>query len=253
MPNIENRLAFISYGGSIDAKIAYLLCEFLGDFFSYKTAVYCTASDDNRIGAPYGEDFSTSYMNNIKEAKIFIPLLSENYLQSATTLVEMGAAYALGKTFIPFLVSGCDYSKLQPLYNIRNNDMYAIDEYQKLRKALERINITLSTSYPISDEKTKNFIRSVKQLKTGYRTNISKHKQIKFICDDLFAQRDKFEAFVHNLGKENILDICITEYMNDEVQECRLYFKDTKSVSDLSDFLDGAGFVENYSFTEIEG
>ena len=150
MPNIsDERLAFISYGGSIDAQIAALLCDFLSDFLGYKTAVYCTASHDNRVAAPYGDDFSTSYMKNISEAKVFIPLLSENYMQSKTTLIEMGAAYALGKKFIPFLVSGCDYGKLQPLYNIRNNDMYAIDNRFGLKKALEEINLVLGAPNPI--------------------------------------------------------------------------------------------------------
>lgn len=253
MPNIEDRLAFISYAGSIDSKIANLLCMFLGDFLSYKTAVYCTASDDNKIGAPYGEDFSNSYMDNIKRAKIFIPLLSENYLQSATTLIEMGAAYALEKTFIPFLVSGCDYGKLQPLYNIRNNDMYAIDELPKFKKALEKINLELGTSNSISEDRIKKFIHDVKGLKTGYKTNISKHKQIKFVCNELFQQREKYEDFIEKLGNENILDICITKYIDDKAIECRLYFKDTKSVSDLANYLDNVGFSKNYSFAEIEG
>ena len=49
MSNISERQAFISYGGSIDAQIAALLCDFLGDFLEYKAAVYCTASHDNRV------------------------------------------------------------------------------------------------------------------------------------------------------------------------------------------------------------
>lgn len=253
MPNSEKRLAFISYGGSIDAKIANLLCEFLEGFFSYKAAVYCTASDDNRVGAPYGEDFSDSYMNNIKTAEVFIPLLSENYLHSTTTLVEMGAAYALGKKFIPFLVSGCDYSKLQPLYNIRNSDMYAIDNQQKLKKALERINTVLGTSNPISEDKIRSLIRDITQLKSGYKTNISKRQQIKFVCSKLFLEKDKYETLISDLGKENILDICITNYADEKVQECRLYFKENKSVADLVTYLDGTEFSDNYDLIEIEG
>lgn len=253
MPDDKKRLAFISYGGTIDAKIANLLCEFLEGFFTYKAAVYCTASDDNRVGAPYGEDFSDSYMNNIKAAQVFIPLLSQNYLHSTTTLVEMGAAYALGKTIIPFLVSGCDYGKLQPLYNIRNNEMYAIDNQQKFRKALERINTVLGTSNAISEDKVKSLIRDIKLLKSGYKTNISKHQQIKFICDDLFLKKDRYETLISNLGKENILDICITDYVDNKVRECRLYFKEKKSVGDLVAYLDGTGFSDKYDFAEIEG
>lgn len=253
MLNAEARLAFISYGGSIDSKIASLLCEFLGEFFSYKAAVYCTASNDNKIGAPYGEDFSDNYMENIRQAKIFIPLLSEHYLQSTTTLIEMGAAYALDKVFVPFLVSGLDYSKLQPLYNMRNRDIYAIDELPKLKKALEKINLELHQSNPISDEKIRKFVYEIKKLKTGYQTNISKHKQIKFVCRDLFQQRDAFENFIRQLGAKSILDICITKYKDDKALECRLYFKDAKSVSDLTNYLDRIGFSYNYSLAEIEG
>lgn len=250
----DKRIAFISYGGSIDAQIANLLCDFLVDFLGYKTAVYCTASHDNRMAAPYGDDFSDSYMNNIKEAKVFIPLLSENYLQSTTTLVEMGAAYALDKKFIPFLVSGCDYGKLQPLYNIRNNDMYAIDDRIGLKKAMEEINIVLGTSNPVSEDKCKELIRKIKQLKTGYKTNISKQKKIKFVCNKLFSNNVEYKAFIDELGKRKIIDIGITNYTHAKVCECSFYFKDTKNVSDLVSFLEEQGYSDDeYSFIEIEG
>lgn len=251
MPNTsDERLAFISYGGSIDAQIAALLCDFLG----YRTAIYCTASHDNRVATPYGDDFSTSYMKNISEAKVFIPLLSDNYMQSKTTLIEMGAAYALGKKFIPFLVSGCDYGKLQPLYNIRNNDMYAIDNRSGLKKALEEINLVLSAPNPISEEKCNNLVRDIKQLKSGYKTNISKQKQIRFVCKKLFSNNDAYNSFINELGERKILDIGITNFTHDEVLECSLYFKDTKSVADLIVFLDEKGFLDDeYSLIEIEG
>lgn len=255
MPNIsDERLAFISYGGSIDAQIAALLSDFLSDFLGYKTAVYCTASHDNRVAAPYGDDFSTSYMKNISEAKVFIPLLSENYMQSKTTLIEMGAAYALGKKFIPFLVSGCDYGKLQPLYNIRNNDMYAIDNRFGLKKALDEINNVLDKPNPISEEKCNALIRDIKQLKSGYKTNISKQKQIKFVCKKLFSNSDNYDSFINELGERKIIDIGITNYTHEKVFECSLYFKDTKCVSDLIAFLDEKGYLDNeYSLIEIEG
>lgn len=255
MPNIsDERLAFISYGGSIDAQIAALLCDFLSDFLGYKTAVYCTASHDNRVAAPYGDDFSTSYMKNISEAKVFIPLLSENYMQSKTTLIEMGAAYALGKKFIPFLVSGCDYGKLQPLYNIRNNDMYAIDNRFGLKKALEEINLVLGAPNPISEEKCNALIRDIKQLKSGYKTNISKQKQIKFVCKKLFSNNDAYDSFINELGERKIIDIGITNYTHEKVFECSLYFRDTKCVSDLIAFLDEKGYLDDeYSLIELEG
>lgn len=250
----DERLAFISYGGSIDRPIAALLCDFLSDFFGYKAAVYCTASNDNRSATPYGDDFSTSYMKNISEAKVFISLLSDNYIQSTTALIEMGAAYALGKKFIPFLVSGCDYGKLQPLYNIRNNDMYAIDNRFGLKKALEEINLVLNLPNPISEEKCNSLIYNIKQLKSGYKTNISKQKQIEFVCKKLFLNNDIYNSFIDELGKRKILDIGVTNYTYDKVLKCILYFKDTKSVADLIGFLDEKGFLdEEYSLIEIEG
>ncbi len=250
----DERLAFISFGGSIDIEIAALLCDFLCDFLGYKSSVYCTASHDNRTSTPYGEDFSASYMNNISEAKVFIPLLSENYLQSKTALIEMGAAYALKKKFIPFLISGCDYGKLQPLYNIRNNDMYAIDDRVALQKALEEINRVLGSPNPISDDKCNSLIRNIKQKKSDYKTNISKQKQVKFVCKKLFSNNDAYNSFINELGNRSILDIGITNYTHDKVFECNLYFKDTKSVSDLINFLQEKDYSDNdYSLIEIEG
>ena len=156
----------------------------------------------------------------------------------------MGAAYALGKKFIPFLVSGCDYGKLQPLYNIRNNDMYAIDDRLGLKKALEEINLVLGESKPISEEKCNALIRDIKQLKSGYKTNISKQKQIKFVCEKLFSNNDAYDSFI---------DIGITNYTHEKVFECSLYFKDTKCVSDLITFLDENGYLDDeYSLIELE-
>ena len=191
-------------------------------------------------------------MKNISDSQIFIPLLSENYLQSKTTLVEMGAAYALNKRFIPFLVSGCSYEKLQPLYNIRNNDMYAIDNYLGFRKALEEINEILG-HHTISEEKCRTFINKIIELKTGFQTNIAKQQQIKLDCKRLFSNNDEYKKFVAELGKRGIIDICITNYTHDKVFECSFYFKESKNVSDLVAFLETRGFKDkDYSFSEIE-
>ena len=166
----------------------------------------------------------------------------------------MGAAYALKKKFIPFLISGCDYGKLQPLYNIRNNDMYAIDDRVALQKALEEINRVLGSPNPISDDKCNSLIRNIKQKKSDYKTNISKQKQVKFVCKKLFSNNDAYNSFINELGNRSILDIGITNYTHDKVFECNLYFKDTKSVSDLINFLQEKDYSDNdYSLIEIEG
>ena len=168
--------------------------------------------------------------------------------------MKWGAAYALGKKFIPFLVSGCDYGKLQPLYNIRNNDMYAIDNRFGLKKALEEINLVLGAPNPISEEKCNALIRDIKQLKSGYKTNISKQKQIKFVCKKLFSNNDAYDSFINELGERKIIDIGITNYTHEKVFECSLYFKDTKCVSDLIAFLDEKGYLDDeYSLIELEG
>ena len=249
----QKKKIFISYGGNIDSKIAILLCDFLIDFLGYKNSVYCTASKDNMVSTPYGDDFSASYMENIREADIFIPLLSGNYLESKTTLVEMGAAFALNKKFIPFLVSGCDYEKVLPLYNIRNNDMYEIDNFAGLKKAIEEINRTLGTFNPTSEDKQRKFINNIKNLKTGNTTNISKKKEVEFICRNIFENIIEYQIFIKELGKKKMIDICITHYYNEKIINCYLYFKSNKNVSDLIYFLDEKGILEKtYIFKAIE-
>lgn len=249
----KKRLVFISYGGKIDAKIAELLCEFLQQYLGYTESVYCTATKDNKTATPYGEDFSKSYMQNIYESKIFIPLLSDNYMISKTALIEMGAAYALGKKFIPFLVSGCDYDKLQPLYNVRSQEMHRIEEFEGFLKAMQEIGNSLGGTTHLSDEKCKNLIREIKKLKTDYKTNIFKQKQISFSCNKLFKDKQEFEKFLDKLRKRKIVDINITSYISGEVK-CDFYFKDSKNVSDVISVLEELGYNDTeYKFTELNG
>lgn len=250
----QKRLVFISYGGNIDASIAKLLCEFLEDLLGYKTAVYCTATNDNSTATPYGNDFSKSYMFNIKEAQVFVPLISENYMQSYTALIEMGAAYALDKKIIPFLVSGCDYNKLYPLYNIRNYEMHSIVDFDGFTKAMREICAFLKIGGGLSDEKSRDFIQKVSNLQTEHKTNVYKQKQIKLSCEKLFSDTNVYEEFIARLGREKIIDINVTNYIHDKIFECIFYFKDGKNVSDLIELLKKLGYSDGeYTLTLIGG
>ncbi len=250
----DDRLVFISYGGAIDAEIAKKLYEFLSILLRSDKAVYCTAVVNGSSGAVYGEDFAESYISNIKKAKIFIPLLSENYMHSPTALTEMGVA--LGdddKKLIPFLVSDGDYGMLQPMYNIRNRELHDICDLYGLKKALHEIGHKLDREFEVNDDRCLKLIEQIDQLKTGYKTAISKNKQISIVSPRIQENKEKYQEIIEDLGQENILDICITVYKDDRITESRLYFKETKTVADLISYFNKNNIPEtDYVLKEIE-
>lgn len=87
---------FISYSYK-DAAYAELLASLLGEK-GFETWL------DTNIKA--GDSWENTISKALNESKFVIALLSSDYLDSAYSLVELGAAYGSGKKIIPILLSG---------------------------------------------------------------------------------------------------------------------------------------------------
>ncbi len=88
---------FISYS-SKDAAYAELLASLLGE----KGFEIWLNTTNIKAGASWENTISKA----LDESKFVIALLSSDYLDSAFSLVELGAAYGSGKKIIPILLSG---------------------------------------------------------------------------------------------------------------------------------------------------
>lgn len=244
-------LVFISYGGSIDKEIAKIIAEYLMQLLGSE-AVYCTALLNNTNGPAYGEDFSESYMKNIQDTTVFIQLLSPNYLCSPTALIEMGAAYALGKAILPFIVAGSDYSQLQRLYNARNREMFSIEDKKGVRKALHNLENILDKHFEIEEENIQALINNIKKLDVQKRTLLSKSKELMFDCKELFKDPKKYQDILNGLAREKIISICVNKLEHDEIVMSNIFLYDNKTIEDLRNVLEEKG-IKDFDINPIEG
>lgn len=248
---MEEKSVFISYGGNIDKGIAKLLAEYLVKLIG-RESVYCTALLNNTNGPAYGEDFAESYMKNIKDTKIFIQLLSPNYLGSPTALIEMGAAYALGKHIFPFIVSGGDYSQLQRLYNARNREMFSIENKKGVIKALHSLESILDKHFEIDEDDVYALLNKIKALDTQKRTLLSKSKELSFVCDGLFANPEGYQEIINWLGRKKIINICVNKIEENKIVSSNIYLYDNKTIEDFRNALEDKG-IRDFEINPIEG
>lgn len=228
---------FISYGGNIDKPIAKLLADYLVKIIG-KDCIYCTAIMSNTNSVKYGEDFVESYMKNIGEAQVFIQLLSPSYLNSQTALIEMGAAYALHKSIIPFIISGGDYSQLQNLYNVRNREMYHLENKKGFKKAITQLAEVLGETINTDDEEIQELIKKVKDLDSKKRTLLAKNSECSFVCKDLFDNPIDYIGLIDSLGRKKIINICVNKIYNNIVESSSIYLYGNKTVEDFRNVIE---------------
>lgn len=88
---------FISFSHK-DVAYAELLSSLL------KERGYETWIETDAIGA--GDSWDNEISKAIDDSDLFISLISDDYLHSGYSMVELGAAYGSGKKIIPILLSG---------------------------------------------------------------------------------------------------------------------------------------------------
>ena len=106
----KSRKFFISHSSSdkdiVNAFVKEILM--LGCGFKYDD-IFCTL-DTTSIRT--GDDFREEIVNNMRECDYVLLFISENYNQSDVCKNEMGAAWALGKRVLPFVLPGISFSQM---------------------------------------------------------------------------------------------------------------------------------------------
>lgn len=102
---------FISHA-SKDVRLVEALVQLIEGGIGIRTdQVFCTSLEDQSI--PAGEDFKSYIKNMLGEAKVVIAVISPQYYNSPFCMCELGATWALTKTFVPLLVPPVDYNDLR--------------------------------------------------------------------------------------------------------------------------------------------
>lgn len=109
--NVNNKKKFFISHSSSDKDIVNAFVKeilMLGCGFKYDD-IFCTL-DTTSIRT--GDDFREEIVKNMKECDYVLLFISENYNQSDVCKNEMGAAWALGKRVLPFVLPGISFSQM---------------------------------------------------------------------------------------------------------------------------------------------
>lgn len=106
----KSRKFFISHSSSdkdiVNAFVKEILM--LGCGFKYDDIFYTLDTTSIRTG----DDFREEIVKNMRECDYVLLFISENYNQSDVCKNEMGAAWALGKRVLPFVLPGISFSQM---------------------------------------------------------------------------------------------------------------------------------------------
>lgn len=127
----KSRKFFISHSSSdkdiVNAFVKEILM--LGCGFKYDDIFYTLDTTSIRTG----DDFREEIVKNMRECDYVLLFISENYNQSDVCKNEMGAAWALGKRVLPFVLPGISFSQMGFLNVVKQGalvtDKSKLDEF----------------------------------------------------------------------------------------------------------------------------
>lgn len=239
---------FISFSFN-DEMFALELSKLLKKICKDDKIVYCVAENNNYNAVKYGEDFSEDFIKNVKDCRIFIPLLSSNYLLSISSIIELGVALGTDKQILPLLLPESNYQDFDKIYNLRNRDFYSIEQHNKFKKFLGMIREELNIiDY---DEKDVNgFFNIINMIKKTYFLNITNNSQCTLFCEDIITE-SQGKMFEKKIIKENLVEsiVCLKE--KGKIVKYHLYMYPGKKVLELKQFMEKNEY-KNYCIEKLD-
>lgn len=95
-----------------------------------KSNVFCTSIQD--AGIQSGEDFKNRIKDEICNCDIVIQIISDDYKESEVCLNEMGAAWALNKIVIPFILPPINFENVGFIHS--TSQLLRLNDYNDLTK-----------------------------------------------------------------------------------------------------------------------
>jgi hypothetical protein len=123
------------------------------------TDIYCTSKGDIGVGSQYIDDMK----EHLQNCDVVIMLLSNSYFRSPFCLAEMGGAWALNKTLVPFLIPPKQFKDVeQPSTPLKATQILKIQDKQNITQLFQKlINLKIVEQYDLHrmNEKVDEFIR----------------------------------------------------------------------------------------------
>ena len=119
---------FVSHAAK-DAGLVEALVQLIeGGIGIRSDQIFCTSLEEQ--GVPPGVDFKSYIKETLGEAKAVIAVISPQYYNSPFCMCELGATWALTKTFVPLLVPPIDYKDLRG--SLFGTQALSVDQSEKL-------------------------------------------------------------------------------------------------------------------------
>ncbi len=155
---------FVSYC-SKNKELVEMFMEFLQlGMGVHKSDIFCTAySEMLRTGGGFIDEIR----DRLQECEVVISIITEEYLESAFCLVEMGAAWAMSKQFFPMLT--VPYSRLNgtPLQNMQMRKMSDIEDMSVIYDELHFCGVLKEYQTAEFNKRVSEFTQGVECLNRG--------------------------------------------------------------------------------------
>lgn len=155
---------FISYS-SRNQRLVEAFTKFLQlGMGMNKSDIFCTAYPDM---LETGYSFIEKIRKNLQECETVISIITEEYLESAFCLVEMGAAWAMSKHYFPLVTVQYDRLNKTPLMGMPMRKLINIDDLSVIYDELHRCGVLEEYQTAEFNKQAKECIKQVKKIVEG--------------------------------------------------------------------------------------
>ncbi len=217
---------FISHAHD-DSELAKAIVNLLATGLNItRKDIFCTSLKG--AGIPAGEDFLSYIRDELKQAKVIILLLTENYFTSPFCIAESGASWVLQEgeecKIIPIVVPPISRSKLKTTLAVsQSRNISDSDEWDDTKDELEAYTKTNSSTAQWNEEK-ENFIdkldQLIKDLPKPSNINAATYKDLEDKVSYLRSQKSKQEEELKN--KDKLIQEIEKAKDCDEIHQIRL-------------------------------
>jgi hypothetical protein len=180
---------FVSHSSHDVALVDALIQLIEGGIGIRSGQIFCSSLEDQSI--PPGLDFKSFVKEKLGEANVVIAAISPQYYNSSFCMCELGATWALTKSFIPLLVPPVNYADLRG--SLFGSQALAIDEDKKL-DVMQAVIVALATKPETVarwNSRKAQFLKQLPSLLKGLKpVAILSEKE----ANQLRTQRDEYKS-----------------------------------------------------------
>lgn len=166
--------------------------------------IFCSSLEG--LGIPGGTNFVEFIRKQIKDPKVVILLLSEDYFDSQFCLAELGASWALSHRVVPILVPPLEYGDVKAVLTgvqlLKINDSNSLNQVQS--ELIEALGIK-GKAFARWEAKRNRFLDGIEEMLENLETTLSKVPYRKY--DKILKQYEdavaEIEAMEGELEKKN--------------------------------------------------